>query len=106
MTRILRLASGLNRVLKFSRASRKEMTVLQLPISKLRLERFLLQSLRADLSLLSLEEITLVELGLDTSASQLFCTVSKKTSCSRQKFSNLKIFDLGILELTETLQGI
>jgi hypothetical protein len=62
------------------------MTVLQLPISKLRLERFLLQSLRADLSLLSLEEITLVELGLDTSASQLFCTVSKKHHAQDKSF--------------------
>jgi hypothetical protein len=57
--------------LKFSRESRKEMTVLQLPINKLGFERFLLQVFRADLSLLSLEETTLVELRLKIGSSQL-----------------------------------
>jgi hypothetical protein len=71
LIRILRLASGLKRFLKFSRVSGKEMTVLQLPISKLRFERFLLQDFRADLSLLSLEETTLVELRLEIGSSQL-----------------------------------
>jgi hypothetical protein len=40
------------------------MTVLQLLINRLRFDRLLLQCLREDLSLLSLAEITLVELEL------------------------------------------
>jgi hypothetical protein len=79
--------------------------MLQLLINRLRLDRFLLQSLRGCLNLLNLVEITLEELRLWVGAIQLSWTVSMKPSCWTQKLSNLKTFAFGILVLTETLQG-
>jgi hypothetical protein len=80
--------------------------VLQLLINKLKFKRFLLQDFRLALSLFNFEEMFLAEFSFVLRLLQLLRIVSKKPSCSTQKFSNLKIVLLGILVLTAILQGM
>jgi hypothetical protein len=82
------------------------MTVLQLLISNFKLHRFLLQLLSSERSFLNLEEMVLVATGRLGHDSQHPWTVSRKVSCSAQKFSNLKILERGIFVLMAILQGI
>jgi hypothetical protein len=79
--------------------------VLQFAIRILRLDKLLLQNLRSSLSLLNLEEMFLVEFRGLLRWCQLLLTVSKKPSCSVQKFSNLKMQVFGILVFTNTCRA-
>jgi len=73
--------SGLYRNLSSSIESRWPITVLQLPIRRFRLDRVLLHAFRSAVSLLSFPDMFLAGLILLVLA-QLFCTVSRKPSCS------------------------
>jgi len=71
-----------------------------------RLDKCLLRFLRVCLVFLNLPTIELEEsLLFLTYADQPVVAASKKPGCWGQKFSNLKIFDCGILVLIDILQG-
>jgi hypothetical protein len=82
------------------------MTVLQFLISCPSFERFLLHSFKSLLNLLRFLEIYYTDVSSFPLLVQLLHTVSTKSSWSVQKFSNLKMFALGILVLMEILQGM
>jgi len=82
------------------------MTVLQLVISRDRLERSRLHFFRAVLKFLNLADKVLADesnCGVDD---QQLLTVSKKPWCSAQKFSNLNILERRILVPMDTLHGM
>ena len=90
-----------------SKEARKKITLLQVSIKAVRLDKVLLQCFRECLRCLNLSAKSAAELlrGYLTKF-QLSCTVSRKPGCSGQKFSNLIFFDFGILVPTIILQGI
>lgn len=106
LTAFLKLASGLKSPLLSSRASRKQMTRLQLLMSSLRLERCLLQFFSLALRALNLADMLLAESVMTGVVVQHSLTTLKKSSCSVQKFSNLNSDAFGIFVLIATLQGI
>jgi len=82
------------------------MTILQLSIKRERMERLRFYFSKDTLRLLKYDDMVLAAVliyGLDC---QQFCTVSRKPSCSTQKFSDLNMLEQGMLVPMETLQGM